>query len=251
MATKSKKKPAPAKKKPAPAKKPAAKPKAAANPIAAAKPIAAAPVDDTTRRELEAARADVAKLTRELETTRADRERLRVDGVQIAQKARGHEAELEKLRSETLKGSVDLAAATRKAEEAGRRADEASRRADEATRFADDAGRRSEERERERARVARELDAARGELSGYKLRCPKCGKNFVEEDYEGITIDRCTGCDAVYFDAGEVDQLIAKVHEKMTGPAADPQQASGWFKKLFKRKPKNEPTGGEQPPPLA
>jgi Zn-finger nucleic acid-binding protein len=99
--------------------------------------------------------------------------------------------------------------------------------------------------------VAGLYDAARAELAGYKLRCPKCGKNFVEEEYEGITIDRCTGCDAVYFDAGEVDQLIAKVHEKTTAPGADGQQTSGWFKRLFKRKPKGEPTGGEQPPPLA
>jgi Zn-finger nucleic acid-binding protein len=34
----------------------------------------------------------------------------------------------------------------------------------------------------------------------------ECGKNFAEEQYEGISIDRCTGCDAIYFDAGEVDQ---------------------------------------------
>jgi Zn-finger nucleic acid-binding protein len=253
MATKSKKKPAPAKKS-APAKKPAPAKKSAVKAQPAAKAAAAPPVDDTVKRALEAARADVTRLTGELQAARTDRDRDRIrgDGEQAAQKARGQIAELEKLRSETLKGSVDLATAARKADEAGRRADEAGRRADEATRFADEAGRRSEERERERARLARELDSARLELVGYKLRCPKCGKNFVEEDYEGITIDRCTGCDAVYFDAGEVDQLIVRVHEKMTAPSADAQQTSGWFKKLFKRKAKGgEPTGGEPAPPAA
>jgi Zn-finger nucleic acid-binding protein len=235
MATKSKKKAPPAKKPAAAKKKPAtAKKPTMAKAAAAAVSAVVAVVDDGVQRALDAARADLARLTDALQAAHAERDR-----------ARGQTGEMEKLRSETLKGSVDLAAATRKADEAGRRADEASRRAD-------DAGRRAADSERDRARLMQELQAARGELGGYKLRCPKCGKNFVEEDYEGITIDRCTGCDAIYFDAGEVDQLIAKVHEKMTSPTADAQQTSGWFKKLFKRKPKaGEPTGGESSVPPA
>jgi Zn-finger nucleic acid-binding protein/predicted HicB family RNase H-like nuclease len=226
MATKSKKKPATPKKKPATAKKAAPKPKKAAAPAA----------DGASIQVLEATRADLVRLNGELESlqgelqsARAERERLRGEVTVAADRQRLQSAELEQLRGETLKSAADVAAAARRADEAGRRADD---------------------RERERLRVARELEAARAELSGYKLRCPKCGKNFVEEEYEGITIDRCTGCDAVYFDAGEVDQLIAKVHEKTTAPSADPQQTSGWFRGLFKRKPKAEPTGGE-PPPVA
>jgi Zn-finger nucleic acid-binding protein len=220
------------KKKPAPKKKPAAKP---AKPAAAKAPAArAAPVDDSAKRELEAARAQLAKLQGELKVAQAERDKWRSDHDHVGQKAQGHQAELEKLRAETLKSSVDIAAANRRAEEATRKTDEAARRADE--------------RERERARLARELDAARAELGGYKLRCPKCGKNFVEENYEGITIDRCTGCDAIYFDAGEVDQLLAKVAEKTMGPSADPSQTSGWFRGLFKRKPKAGPPTGDSPP---
>ena len=101
-------------------------------------------------------------------------------------------------------------------------------------------------RELEQARS--DLEAARGELAGYKLRCPKCGKNFAEEQYEGISIDRCTGCDAIYFDAGEVDQLLAKVHEKAAEARTDPEKASGWFAGLFKRKPRPAAPGGEVPP---
>src|SRR4051794_23819825 len=213
MATKSKKKPATPKKKPATAKKAAPKPKKAP--------------DDAAIQVLDAARADLVRLNGELQTALAERDRLRGEVTVATDRQRLQSAELEQLRGETLKSASDVAAAARRADEAGRRADE---------------------RERERLRVARELEAARAELSGYKLRCPKCGKNFVEEEYEGITIDRCTGCDAVYFDAGEVDQLLAKVHEKTTAPSADPQQTSGWFRGLFKRKPKAEPTGGEPPP---
>lgn len=220
------------KKKPAPKKKPAAakpsKPKASKAPAARAAPA----VDDSARRELDAAREQIARLTGELKLAQAERDKWRADHDHAGATAQGHQAELEKLRAETLKSSVDLAAANRRADEASRRADEAARRADE--------------RERERARLAKELDGARAELGGYKLRCPKCGKNFVEEQYEGITIDRCTGCDAIYFDAGEVDQLLAKVAEKST---ADPAQTSGWFRGLFKRKPKTAPPTGDSPPP--
>lgn len=240
MATK--KKPA-LKKKPAPKQKPASKSSQPSAAKAPAKSVArAAPVDDSLRRELEAARVQIDRLGDELKVARAERDKWRADHDHVGQTAQGHHAELERLRAETLKSSVDLAAANR-------RADEASRRADEASRKAEEAGRRADERERERARLARELDSSRAELGGYKLRCPKCGKNFVEENYEGITIDRCTGCDAIYFDAGEVDQLLAKVAEKTMGPSADPAQTSGWFRGLFKRKPKGAPPPGDVPPP--
>ncbi|MCC6620646.1 MAG: zf-TFIIB domain-containing protein [Deltaproteobacteria bacterium] len=75
-----------------------------------------------------------------------------------------------------------------------------------------------------------ELVKAREELTGFKLRCPKCGKNMAEEQYEGIAIDRCTGCGGVYFDAGETEQLIQKIAEN--------QQKPGFWSGLFKKKPK-------------
>ena len=223
MATK-KKKPVAPKKKPAP-KKPATRKPAKVK----AAPAAAAPaVDEATIQVLEATRADIVRLSEELQAALAERDRLRGEVTVVSDRHRLQSAELEQLRGETLRSATEVGAAARRADEAGRRADE---------------------RERERLRVMRELEAVHAELAGYKLRCPKCGKNFVEEEYEGITIDCCSGCDAVYFDAGEVDQLIAKVHEKTTAPAADPQQTSGWFRGLFKRKPKpGEPTGGEPPP---
>lgn len=282
MASKSKK--SAAKKPAAKAKKPAAKAKSAAKkPVAkkalakkaapkakpAAKAGAAAPADDGMRQELEAARATIMRLTGELHASRADGERFQADHERAGQQARDQQVELDRLRAdlaaanrkaaEAPRPAVDTGAADeakRKADEATRRADEATRRADEATRKledatrrADDADRRAVAADRERGRIAGELMAARAEMTNYKLRCPKCGKNFVEENFEGITIDRCTGCDAVYFDAGEVDQLLAAVQEKMSNPAADPQQTSGWFRNMFKRKPKPPATGGESPPP--
>lgn len=39
------------------------------------------------------------------------------------------------------------------------------------------------------------------------MRCPKCGMQLVEIDYRGIKIDRCTACDGVWLDAGELDEV--------------------------------------------
>lgn len=39
------------------------------------------------------------------------------------------------------------------------------------------------------------------------LRCPKCGMELIEIDYKGITIDRCSECDGVWLDAGELEAL--------------------------------------------
>jgi hypothetical protein len=39
------------------------------------------------------------------------------------------------------------------------------------------------------------------------MRCPKCGMQLVEIDYRGIKIDRCTACDGVWLDAGELEEI--------------------------------------------
>ena len=39
------------------------------------------------------------------------------------------------------------------------------------------------------------------------MRCPKCGMQLVEIDYRGIKIDRCTTCDGVWLDAGELEEI--------------------------------------------
>lgn len=39
------------------------------------------------------------------------------------------------------------------------------------------------------------------------MRCPKCGMQLVEIDYRGIKIDRCSACDGVWLDAGELEEI--------------------------------------------
>lgn len=39
------------------------------------------------------------------------------------------------------------------------------------------------------------------------MHCPKCGMNLVEIDYKGIAVDKCTACDGVWLDSGELEAV--------------------------------------------
>jgi Zn-finger nucleic acid-binding protein len=40
------------------------------------------------------------------------------------------------------------------------------------------------------------------------MKCPKCGMNLVEIDYKSIKIDRCSSCEGVWLDTGELSQIV-------------------------------------------
>jgi Zn-finger nucleic acid-binding protein len=42
------------------------------------------------------------------------------------------------------------------------------------------------------------------------MRCPKCRADMEQVEYEGTEIDRCTICNGIWFDAGEIDILRDK-----------------------------------------
>ena len=39
------------------------------------------------------------------------------------------------------------------------------------------------------------------------MRCPKCRADMDQIDYEGIEVDRCSRCNGIWFDHGEIEQL--------------------------------------------
>jgi len=41
------------------------------------------------------------------------------------------------------------------------------------------------------------------------MMCPKCGMELIEIDYKGIKIDKCSECEGVWLDAGELDHITA------------------------------------------
>ncbi len=37
--------------------------------------------------------------------------------------------------------------------------------------------------------------------------CPKCGMPLIEIDYNGVAVDKCSACEGVWLDAGELEQV--------------------------------------------
>jgi len=61
---------------------------------------------------------------------------------------------------------------------------------------------------REKERSAREAEDTRRKLKeAHFMKCPKCGHDLKAESLDGIEVDRCTFCEGIFFDAGELDQL--------------------------------------------
>lgn len=68
---------------------------------------------------------------------------------------------------------------------------------------------------REAERAAKEQAAARDALKkAHFMKCPKCGHDMAEQDFGDIKIDRCTFCEGVFFDAGELEHAYMKKDEE-------------------------------------
>jgi len=39
------------------------------------------------------------------------------------------------------------------------------------------------------------------------MRCPKCGMELIEIDYKGVKVDKCSECEGVWLDAGELEAI--------------------------------------------
>ena len=39
------------------------------------------------------------------------------------------------------------------------------------------------------------------------MRCPKCGMELSEIDYQAIKVDKCFSCDGIWLDAGEIESI--------------------------------------------
>jgi len=73
-----------------------------------------------------------------------------------------------------------------------------------------------EKRERERAQ--QEGAAEREKLKQlHYMKCPKCGHDLAEEALEGILVDRCSFCEGIFLDAGELEQVFLKKQEERKG----------------------------------
>ena len=84
---------------------------------------------------------------------------------------------------------------------------------------------RIEREKREKARAAQTAEADLKRLrEQHFMRCPKCGHEMKEEELQGVKIDRCSFCEGIFFDAGELDQVLLKRED----------DRRGFFRKLVK-----------------
>ena len=60
--------------------------------------------------------------------------------------------------------------------------------------------------EMEKQKILKEEEKA-GLKKLHFMRCPKCGMELIEIDYKGIKVDKCSGCEGIWLDAGELDVI--------------------------------------------
>ena len=46
----------------------------------------------------------------------------------------------------------------------------------------------------------------------HHMKCPKCGMELIEIDYKAIKVDKCSGCEGVWLDAGEL-KMVSKLEK--------------------------------------
>jgi RNA polymerase-binding transcription factor DksA len=66
----------------------------------------------------------------------------------------------------------------------------------------EDAQRAREKREAERKEHRRQLKER------HFMKCPKCGHDLASERLENVEIERCTFCEGLFLDAGELEKLF-------------------------------------------
>ena len=59
--------------------------------------------------------------------------------------------------------------------------------------------------EEKHQKLAREEKQRLQEL--HFMKCPKCGMELIEIEYRGIKVDKCSECDGVWLDAGELESV--------------------------------------------
>jgi hypothetical protein len=74
--------------------------------------------------------------------------------------------------------------------------------------------REKREKEREQQEAAAERETLK---KAHFMKCPKCGHDLKEESVSGVNLDRCTFCEGIYLDAGELEALFLKREEDRKG----------------------------------
>ncbi len=64
---------------------------------------------------------------------------------------------------------------------------------------------RKKSEEEKQKKLAEEQKRKAKEL--HWLKCPKCGMELIEIDYKHVKVDKCSHCEGVWLDAGEMEEV--------------------------------------------
>ena len=81
------------------------------------------------------------------------------------------------------------------------------------------------DKKRKELDTQQEGQAALETQASYWMKCPKCGGKMAEIELAGIKVDRCGGCEGIYFDHGELEILME---------SQEPKGFLGAMKRLFR-----------------
>jgi uncharacterized protein len=62
-------------------------------------------------------------------------------------------------------------------------------------------------------KAKQESEAKAGAEKTASMRCPKCGEPLKSRSFQKIEIDQCTGCNGIWLDAGEMEQVAGKEND--------------------------------------
>ncbi len=84
--------------------------------------------------------------------------------------------------------------------------------------------------------AAMEVEEKKRQQELHYMRCPKCGMQLIEIGYRGIEIDKCSECEGVWLDAGELEAVskmekggLDKLFSVFTGREAKADVTPRWL----------------------
>lgn len=59
-------------------------------------------------------------------------------------------------------------------------------------------------------KAKQETEEKEAAKKAYFMKCPKCGEPLKERSFQKVLIDQCAGCNGIWLDAGELEQVAEK-----------------------------------------
>ena len=66
-------------------------------------------------------------------------------------------------------------------------------------------------------KVKQEAESKAAAKNAAHMTCPKCGEPLKARSFQKIEIDQCTGCNGIWLDAGEMEQVAGKENDSWLG----------------------------------